>query len=48
MELSKYDITDNNIEQVLETIGEEVKGLSRDEFNVEENNYYENLYSESN
>ncbi len=43
MELNKYD----NIEQVLETIGEEVKGLSKDEFNDEENSYYENLYKKS-
>ena len=42
-----YNITDDNIEQVLETIGEEVKGLSKDEFNEEENSYYENLYKES-
>ena len=43
MELNKYD----NIEQVLETIGEEVKGLSKDEFNDEENNCYESLYKEN-
>ena len=42
-----YNITDNNIEQVLETIGEEVKGLSKNEFNDEENSYYENLYKKS-
>ena len=42
-----YNITDDNIEQVLETIGEEVKGLSKDEFNDEENSYYENLYKKS-
>ena len=42
-----FNITNDNIEQILETIGEEVKGLSKDEFNEEENSYYENLYKES-
>ena len=48
MDYNKYD----NIEQVLETIGEEVKGLSKDEFNDEEesfcyfkeNFYFYNMY----
>ena len=38
------EITDENIEQVLETIGVEIKGLSKEEYNEEDNNYYENLY----
>lgn len=42
-----FNITNDNIEQILETIGEEVKGLSKDEFNEEENGYYENLYKKS-
>ena len=37
-------VSNDNIEQILETIGEEVKGLSKDEFTKEENTYYENLY----
>ena len=43
MDYKKYD----NIEQVLETIGGEVNGLSKYEFNDEENNYYESLYKEN-
>lgn len=41
-------ITDDNIEQVLETIGTEVKGLSKEEFNESENDYYEKLYKDTN
>lgn len=41
------EITDENIEQVLETVGTEVKGLSKEEFNEEDNKYFENLYNQS-
>lgn len=40
-------ITDDNIEQVLETIGKEVTGLSKEEFNKEDNEYFETLYNKS-
>lgn len=39
-------ITNDNIEQVLETIGKEVNGLSKEEFNDEENNYFESLFKQ--